>query len=263
MSIERLTAGSAVLEVDPVDGGRWTSLRVGDLELLSGAVVAGVPRGVQHGCFVMAPYAGRLGHGRLTWGGRTWQLPLDAPPHAIHGHVFDVPWTVTAPGVLAARLADPWPFPGSVEQHLDLQPDRLDVRVVLRAEQEMPADLGLHPWFPRRLARGGDVALHVEPRQMYVQGGESLPTGELVTPPGGPYDDCFVGTAAPPRLVWPDALELTITSDHEHWVVFDQLPDAVCVEPQTGPPDAVALGRATTVPAGGELVLAASFAWTV
>jgi aldose 1-epimerase len=261
MSTERLSAGSAVLEVDPEDGGRWTSLRVDGLELLSGSSVDGVPRGVQSGCFVMAPYAGRLGHGRLTWRGRTWQLPVDAPPHAIHGHVFDVPWSVTAPGVLAARLADPWPFRGQVEQHLDLAPDRLHVRVVLRAEDAMPAVLGLHPWFARRLARGGDVALHVEPRRMYAQSADSLPTGELADPPGGPYDDCFVGMAAPPRLVWPGALELTITSSADHWVVFDQLPDVVCVEPQTGPPDAVALGEATVVPAGGELVLEASFAW--
>lgn len=262
MAIERLTAGSAVLEVDLEDGGRWTSLRIDGLELLSGAAVEGVPAGVRHGCFMMAPYAGRLGLGRLTWAGQTWQLPVDAPPHAIHGDVFHVPWTVSAPGVLTAQLPDPWPFAGSVEQHLALHADRLDVRLVLRADEEMPAVIGLHPWFARRLARGRDVELHLRPRQVYAKSSDSLPTGELVPPPGGPYDDCFVGMAQPPRLVWPGALELTITSTSDHWVVFDELPDVVCVEPQTGPPDAVALGEAAVVPAGGQLVLGASFAWT-
>jgi len=256
-----LAAGPAVLELDPADGGRWTSLRVDGLELLSGAAVAGVPAGVQRGCFVMAPYAGRLGHGRMSVDGHSYQLPVDAPPHAIHGHVFDVPWTVESDGVLTARLAEPWPFAGTVTQELELHPDRLDVRVVLRAVEQMPVVLGLHPWFPRRLARGGEVQLHVEPSQMYALDGDGLPTGQLVAPTGGPYDDCFVGTAAPPRLVWPGALELTITSSADHWVVFDQLPDSVCVEPQTGPPDAVALGRASVVPPGGELALEVSFAW--
>lgn len=261
MSLERLTAGRAVLEVDPADGGRWTSLQVDGLELLSGAAVEGVPAGVRHGCFVMAPYAGRLGHGRLVHGVTAYALPVDAPPHAIHGHVFDVAWTVEAPGTLSARLPAPWPFAGTVTQQLVLHPDRLDVRVVVHADDEMPVTVGLHPWFARRLARGGDVELHVEPLQMYATDDEALPTGALVPPPGGPYDDCFLGMARPPRLVWPGALELEMTSSAEHWVVFDQQPGVVCVEPQTGPPDAVALGRATVVPAGGETSLEVSLAW--
>ena len=258
----RLAAGPAVLEVDPDDGGRWTSLQVDGLELLSGAAVEGVPAGVQRGCFVMAPYAGRLGHGRLQHAGRTWQLPLDAPPHAIHGHGFDVPWSVDGRGTLSTRLCEPWPFAGTVVQELDLRPDRLDVRVVLRAVDEQPVTLGLHPWFARRRARGGDVELDIAPERMYAQDDEALPTGVLVAPTGGPYDDCFVGTAAPPRLVWPGAMSLTITSSADHWVVFDRLPDVVCVEPQTGPPDAVALGRAQVVPAGGETALEVSFSWS-
>ena len=257
-----LSAGAAVLEVDPADGGRWTSLLVDGLELLSGAAVGGVPTGVQHGCFVMAPYAGRLGRGRLVHQGRSYALPVDAPPHAIHGHVFDVPWSVDGPGVLTARLGAPWPFAGTVRQELRLTPDGLDARLVLRADEPMPVTLGWHPWFARQLGRGGPLTLQVDPVAQYALDQQGLPTGELVTPTGGPYDDCFVGTAAAPRLVWPGALELTITSSADHWVVFDRLPDVVCVEPQTGPPDAVALGRAEVVAAGGELALEVSFAWS-
>lgn len=262
MTLHRLTSGSAVLEVDPADGARWTSLQVDGLELLSGADVEGVPRAVQRGCFVMAPYAGRLGHGRLEFAGRTWQLPLGAPPHAIHGHVFDVPWQVDGDGVFSARLRDPWPFAGTVRQELVLTDGGLDARLVLEAEQEMPATLGYHPWFGRQLDRGGPVELRLAPVRQYATDDAALPTGELVAPTGGPYDDCFLGMSQPPRLVWPGALELTLDSSDDHWVVFDELPGAVCVEPQTGPPDAVALGRAAVVPAGGELVLEASFAWT-
>lgn len=265
--VPRLTAGPAVLELDPQDGGRWTSLVVDGLELLSGAAAEGVPAGVQHGCFAMAPYAGRLGHGRLVHAGRSWQLPRDAPPHAIHGHVFDVPWQVDLSGraasdvVLTARLGAPWPFAGTVRQELRLTPDGLDATLVLSAQDAMPATLGWHPWFARQLGRGGLLRVQVDPVAQYALDRQALPTGELVTPTGGPYDDCFRGMRSPPRLVWPGALELTMTSSADHWVVFDRLPDVVCVEPQTGPPDAVALGLAPVVPAGGELALEVGLRW--
>jgi aldose 1-epimerase len=261
MDRHRLRSPDAVLEVDPQDGGRWTSLLVDGLELLSGADVEGIPRGVQHGCFVMAPYAGRLGHGRLLVDGVQHRLPRDAPPHAIHGHVFDVPWQVEAEGVLSAQLPASWPFAGSVRQELALRDDGLDARLVLSAQEPMPATIGYHPWFARRLARGGEVELQMSPHRQYEKGADELPTGSLIAPTGGPYDDCFVGMADPPRLVWPGGLELTMTSSADHWVVFDQLPDVVCLEPQTGPPDAAALGRATQLPAGGELVLEVALRW--
>ena len=70
------------------------------------------------------------------------------------------------------------------------------------------------------------------------------------------------GLEAPPRLTWPGALELVLDSPVEHWVLFDERPEAVCVEPQTGPPDAVRLGRADVVPAGGELELPLVLRWT-
>ena len=257
----RLAAGRAELVVDLDDGGRWTSLQVDGLELLSGASVDGVPPGVQHGCFPMAPYAGRLGHGVLEFRGATYSLPVDAPPHAIHGHVFDVAWQVGDDGSLSARLPDVWPFRGTVRQELDLTEDRLTARLVLAAEQEMPATLGYHPWLARRLGGGEPAEVHLSPQLQYETDDEQLPTGRLIPPTGGPYDDCFRGMEHAPRLVWPGQLELTLTSSSEHWVVLSELDDVICIEPQTGPPDAVALDEAAVVPAGGELVLEVGFAW--
>jgi aldose 1-epimerase len=261
MDRHRLRAPAAALEIDPQDGGRWTSLVVDGLELLSGADLEGIPSGVQRGCFVMAPYAGRLGHGRLVVEGVRHDLPRDAPPHAIHGHVFDVAWQVEGEGVLSAQLPAVWPFGGSVRQELVLHDDGLDARLVLRAGEAMPATIGFHPWFARSLARGGSAELQMSPHRQYEKGVDQLPTGRLIRPAPGPYDDCFIGMAEPPRLVWPGALELTMTSRADHWVVFDQLPDVICLEPQTGPPDAAALGRAAQLPAGGELVLEVALRW--
>jgi hypothetical protein len=46
-------------------------------------------------------------------------------------------------------------------------------------------------------------------------------------------------------------------------VLFDERPGELCLEPQTGPPDAPALGEATEVPAGGSLRLRCTWRWAV
>lgn len=262
----QLVAGDARLSVDPDDGGRWTALEVGDLQLLGGADIAGGHPPTLHGCFAMAPFAGRLREGRLPWRGQVHQLPLHAPPHAIHGTAVDGRWHVRASGpdraVLEHPLASPWPFAGVVRQELHLQPDRLDVRLSLLAGEDQPVVLGLHPWFARRLSRGGPVEVAVDPVQQYVRGEAGLPTGELAPPGPGPYDDCFLGVRAAPRLRWPGALQLELVSPVDHWVLFDERDEAVCVEPQTGPPDAVHLGREHVVAAGEEHVLPLGLRWT-
>ena len=235
-------------------------------ELLGGADIAGGHPPSLHGSFVMAPFAGRLHEGRLVWRGQEHHLPLHAAPHAIHGTALDGAWRVVeasgSTAVLEHRLADPWPFAGTLRQELDLHEDRLETRLLLRAEEEMPAVLGHHPWFRRHLDGGPPVQLEVTPRQQYLRGDDGLPTGELVDPLPGPHDDCFLGLERPPRLTWAGVLELVLHSPAQHWVVFDERPEAVCVEPQTGPPDAVRLGRADVVPAGGELVLPLVLRWT-
>jgi aldose 1-epimerase len=65
--------------------------------------------------------------------------------------------------------------------------------------------------------------------------------------------------AVPPVLRWPGALEVTLRSSCPEWVLFDGPSHAVCLEPQTGPPDAVNLGKASLVVPGRPL--AATFEW--
>jgi aldose 1-epimerase len=214
----------------------------------------------------MAPFAGRLGQGRLRWHGVEHQLPRHEPPHAMHGTAVYASWEVVSTAedcvVLEHQLADPWPFAGVVRQELRLAPGSLTARLSLVALEEQPVVLGWHPWFARRLARGGPAELSFEPGRQYLRGEDDLPTGELVPPRPGPWDDCFEGVRAAPRLTWPGALELELVSPTDHWVVFDEEDEAVCVEPQTGPPDAVRLGRAADVPAGGELSLPLELRWS-
>ena len=58
-----------------------------------------------------------------------------------------------------------------------LEADALHLRLELHAQAEpFPASLGWHPWFRRRLARGGDAQLRLPARIMYVRDAEGNPT---------------------------------------------------------------------------------------
>jgi aldose 1-epimerase len=250
-------AGDAELGVSPEDGGRIASLRVGGRELL----VTSGDGPVYWGSFPMAPFAGRVRDGRFTFAGREHQLPINWPPHAIHGVVFDRPWTVTDDRTIEIRLAETWPFRGSVVQRFDLRPDALVVTMELLADEPMPATLGWHPWFRRRLSdRGEEASLAFRPGAMYERDVESIPTGELVPPRPRPWDDCFTGLQADPVLTWPEELELSMGSSCSCWVVFDEPADSICVEPQTGPPNEVNL-EPTIVEPGRPLVATMEWRW--
>jgi aldose 1-epimerase len=65
------------------------------------------------------------------------------------------------------------------------------------------------------------------------------------------------------RLTWPGALAVTLTSTCSHVVLYDQPRHAICVEPQTGPPDALNhLDRATLVRRHRPLVAEAALSWS-
>lgn len=229
------TAGDATLELSADDGGRVRSLRVGDLELLrtEGASVT------DWGSFPMAPWAGRTRHGRFTFGGQSYALgPLEADGHAIHGTVHRRPWQAAPDGSLTTDLGEDWPFAGEARQWFELDPDRLRFRLeVHAADVAMPAACGWHPWFRRRLARGGDAVLDLRAGHMLRRDREGIASSDQVPPGRGPWDDCFGEVHWPVVVHWPGAVRLEIVSDCSNVVVYDEPVDALCVEPQTGPPD--------------------------
>ena len=235
-----LRAGSAVLTISPADGGRVASLVIHGEERL----VTEGDGPIRWGSYPMSPWAGRIREGRFTFRGRDVQLPRNLPPHAIHGTVFERPWTVDGPHALSIDLGPGWPFAGRVVQRFALDEGGLRVDLELEADEPMPVVVGWHPWFRR------PVELAIEPGRMYERGADGLPTGRIVTPGPRPWDDCLLDLAGPPVLIWPDGVRLAITSSADHWVVYDETPQGVCVEPQTGPPDAVNIGGATVVEPG-------------
>lgn len=235
-----LRAGDAALTLEPAHGCRIASLQVGGVELLR--------QGERYGSFVMAPWCGRTDQGRFRSGGELYQLPIDKAPHAIHGTVRHAAWRTVAvdpEGRSASfdyELTDPWPWEGRVTQSVELAEDGSGVTLTLgveTADSSFPAQAGWHPWFLRNLGQGGrDAVVDFAPEWQEERGADHLPTGNRIPPQPGPWDDCFgMPGGVDVTLTWPDELRLKLASRAEWVVVYDEQPEAICVEPQSGPPN--------------------------
>lgn len=212
--------------VDPLCGARLISLSIDGHELLA-----------EHGSFPMVPWAGRIRDGRFTVDGVTHRLPLSKDGNAIHGLGRDVEWELAGADTFRRVLGAPWPTEGTAELRYELLSDGIRTTLSWDDGTEVPCSIGLHPWFRRRLDSGDDVILTLEAEAMVERGNDGLPTGRLIRPLPGPWDDCFK-LSAPPALTWPGALAVSLTSSSAWWVVYDEPAETVCVESQTAPPDA-------------------------
>ncbi len=251
-----LRAGDAVATVDPEGGGRLSRLAVQGFDLLTDA-----------GCFVMAPWAGRTGHGRFTYAGVVHALPVPEKhaPHAIHGTVRSRPWVVESADPrqvrLSVALGPDWPWEGWCEQVLTLDADTLRLELSVHAGERFPAIAGWHPWFTK------PDHVSVVAAALLQRGDDQLPTGVRLKPPLpdrlGHLDDCFEDIQWPARLRWDDVdLELAIDATNcDHVVVFTEPDDASCVEPQTGPPDGLSTGDAAIVAPEEPLLATTTWRW--
>ena len=252
LDVITLVAAGTTCEVDLRCGGRLAQIVAAGQRLLidPGPASERDPRSVDWGSYPMAPWAGRVRHGRFTFFDRDHRLPPDIDGgHAMHGTVFSRPWSLDERSLhtvtLSCRLDHPgsgWPFPGTAHQTIELLDGQLRCDLSIEIDHHahtdhtpvvFPGEIGWHPWFvkPDRLV--------FHPDAMYARDDEGLPSGRLVAPPAGPWDDCFVNTA-PVTLEYDrdDAAMITVSSDCDHWVVYDMPDHATCVEPQSGPPDA-------------------------
>lgn len=264
-----LTASADVrLVVDPGCGGRAVSWTVGDLELLG---VRGRDP-AEYGMYPMAPWPGRLRGNRVVVDGVVHDLPVTYDGWAMHGTVLAAPWQVVtheqdsdaAVLELVVPLGAGWPWPGRVRQTWRLGADALVTSLTVESDgPAFPAEVGWHPWFVRRLARGGPVVVDLSATGLLERGPDHLPTGVVLDPAGvvGPYDDAFVVPDGRARLTWPGALRLDVSSEVGWFVLFDQLPEHVCLEPQSGPPDGLGPGAFVVRP-GHPRTAAATWRWT-
>lgn len=184
----RLAAGEAEVSVDAGNGGRLSSLRIGGVELLR--------QGAGFGSFPMVPWCGRVAEGRFRDGAEMRQLPLNNPPHAIHGTGREVPWKVVrasaTEAVLSYELGDPWPYPGRVTQTVTLEEGALTLFLGIEAyESSFPAQAGWHPGSCATSGRAGRVSGWSSTRP-----GRRSAAATTCRPGGGPTRSPARGTTA-------------------------------------------------------------------
>lgn len=236
-----LSSGNVAVVVDVEHGSRLSSMQFGETELL-----------VQHtkndslswGCYPMAPWAGRTRNGVFEYQGTRVQLPINSAPHAIHGLVHDAVWQVvsTSPtsATLRVDLDHRWPRAGWVEHRISVDSTSVNMQLSVHATEHnnetiaMPAQVGWHPWFVR------PVQLEAEFKTMYVRDNDGIANMRSTQQHNvmhRPLDDCFADIVAAPLLKYDNGLVVRLDSDCSHWVVYNEPSHAICVEPQSGPPN--------------------------
>jgi galactose mutarotase-like enzyme len=232
-AVLRIGRGADTAAFDLADGARLISLRLGGTELL-------VPRADREplwwGAFVMAPWTGDLPDAELRFGNRRWRMPCDDGRHASHGVARASAWTHGRDGVLRTPLANGWPLGGVVEARPELAAGRFRLTLsVLAGRTTMPAAVGWHPWFPRRLPGSRPVELTLPPgaRQL-VRDDRGRATARFGSLGPAPYNETLE-LPGPVQAHWPGRGRLTIASTSPLATVFSAHEQGVCVEPVTSP----------------------------
>jgi aldose 1-epimerase len=145
---------------------------------------------LRFGCFPMVPYVNRIRDGRFRFRDRDVALnPMPGQRHPLHGHGWRAPWRVLNVSMDTAVLAyshapDAWPWAYEAQQafHLDEQALSVDLSVVNRSAEVMPAGLGLHPYFPCNEA----TVLDAQASEVWTIDAEVMPVERR--PADGRYD---------------------------------------------------------------------------
>lgn len=234
----------------------------------------GGTRAAASGNPILFPFVGRLRGTRVALGGREVSLPPgDALGNAIHGFVFDRPWTTTqhddrhATGHFRSldfpELAEAWPGPFELQCDYELIGNVLRSRFTASnpGRHPLPLSLGTHPYFRLPLGPRGsaDECLIRVPAEEYWELRDMLPTGRRLAADGSraltagrrfaecQLDDVYTALDCPGD-VWSASIEdranasrLVLEADRRfrECVVYNPPHrQAVCIEPYTAVPSA-------------------------
>jgi aldose 1-epimerase len=247
------------------------------------------------GIFPMAPWAGRMANATFTdLASVAHHFPTTWGDHAFHGRLYQSmanEQSVSGDGSSAVMYAPlnsaaGWPLNARAEVSAALSGNAstgaLTITLTITAEVEQLVTAGWHPCFrrflldaTRRSEVGAEGVLSFAPTGVLARDA-SMPglhlvdvtqpavDGGIATPgSGATWDDPFVGVTTPPQIAWGNDLTLTLTAGPAvtHWMVYDP-DDALCVEPQAGPPDAFHRGGAIHLKAGESLSVPLTLGWT-
>lgn len=232
------------LTIDPEHGARAVSWRIGGHELLHRQ--GDDP--VEYGMYPMAPWAGRVRGNEVTGLGGPHPLPETYGGWALHGTLLSRPLDVVSrvdesqrqQVVLATSHHPEWPWPLTVRVSWTLEVGRLTTEIEVESSEDgAPCVVGWHPWFRREIEGHVGQWWLDEPR-LLRRGDDALPV-ELADDAGaGPFDDAFWVPSGRATIRWPRWLAIDVATDGTWFVVYDERPEAICLEPQSGPPDGLA-----------------------
>ncbi|GIW24347.1 aldose 1-epimerase [Meiothermus sp.] len=210
--------------------------------------------------YLLAPYSNRIRDGRFSFAGKTHQLRPNWADgrQTIHGEVHGRAWALQRVEENAlechfdSRVVPDvnFPFPFAVAVQYRLLEDEVVIQTTLQnvGTEPMPAGLGHHPYFMRRLGLSDEALLSFRAERVYLTDASCLPTrpAEAIPPQfdfsqprplgGLSLDHVFAGWEGILRLDWPGSgwqLELRADPIFSHLVVFTAPDGSVALEPVT------------------------------
>lgn len=211
--------------------------------------------------FPMIPYSNRLAEGVLSYGGKQYSLePNNADGHRIHGDVRNKPWKVVTQesDVLIVEFDSMdfpgigWPFPFKARMEFGVSGNSFTTTMLVKnvGEEEMPAGMGIHPYFMRRLTDLDHKVFVAIPVQGAYPGETPIPTGTWLKAPSeinfshgkelteAFLDKCYRADDPTYVITWPGSgVKLTMAADpvYKHVIIYCPLDDHefFAVEPVT------------------------------
>ena len=215
---------------------------------------------LQFASFLMMPYSNRIENGCFTFREKEYLL-TNGDHHAIHGDVRFRPWQIEKmkETQIACRFNSkdhenvnwPWTFEASVEYILSDNLFTSRLTLWNRADSSMPAGMGWHPYFSRRLSKEKEpVHLCMKTDSVYpdendnrIPSGTPLPLSEdqdfsvgKRLEPEAYLDACFYGYDGNGYILWPESgvkLTFDCSPDCSHLILFNPPQPYFAVEPVT------------------------------
>ncbi len=258
MTLLSLRAGRLAVDLAPDAGGsiaRFALDGIGDLLRPASDAALASGTGKDTSCYPLVPFSNRIANGRLAFGGEIFHLEPNWPGvrHPMHGDGWAHAWDVVRQDRTSAELvylqeagagAAGWPFRYRARQTFALDEVSLTIGISIEnlEDREVPAGLGLHPFF----VRDAETELACRLSGVWRTDPEVLPLQHLPVPPewdfsrsrrvdGMGLDHCFDGWNGKATVTWPQRglrLVLSATEAFRHLVIY--VPEGqryFCVEP--------------------------------
>lgn len=265
LEVLSLRSDHLALDVLPGIGASVLNLRAASGRPVLRAVdPAGVKSSSQCASFSLVPFSNRVRDARFTFAGQAHQLRVTtADGLTQHGDVRNRPWQVEAADDEKLRLRFdsrefgdlnwPWAFGAQMEYRLSGAALEMTLSLTNLDTADMPAGLGLHPYFARRqdgvdpqVSFGADLIYDMDPRSLPLGAARPVrpdedfrsahPVGERT------IDQVYAGWDGHARLDWGTrALNMQADPVFSHLVAFTAPDGSLALEPVSHATDALNL----------------------